>query len=293
MRRLTGTALAAALLLWVPSAASAAPLAVSGAGSVRTESNTCMVVVNADPTDNTSLATYGCGPEGQANQTWAFYDDDTLRGLSGKCVTVPGDAVADGTGVVLATCAGKDGQKWWAGPDGTLVNRWSGRCLAALDPGTNGGGIAIKDCDPTVSGQRWSKASWAAPDGAQITGLGGKCMDGGGRDSAFATRVTLWECGNSAGQRWSVGDNEGRLTALGQCLDAKSGTDAGTPLELAACDSTSESQHWLVEPGGTLRNKSANRCAAVSGAATADGTDLVLADCGTGAEQVWEVPFPQ
>jgi mannan endo-1,4-beta-mannosidase len=43
------------------------------------------------------------------------------------------------------------------------------------------------------------------PRTAPITGIGGKCVDVAGANSANGTAVQLWDCNNSTAQRWTVG----------------------------------------------------------------------------------------
>ncbi|NUK13674.1 ricin-type beta-trefoil lectin domain protein, partial [Streptomyces lunaelactis] len=58
-----------------------------------------------------------------------------------------------------------------------------------------------------------------------ITGLGGKCVDVAGANSANGTPVQLYDCNSTAAQQWSVG-TDGTIRALGKCLDVTSGGTA-------------------------------------------------------------------
>src|SRR6185295_6290723 len=52
-----------------------------------------------------------------------------------------------------------------------------------------------------------------------ITGLGGKCVDVAGAATANGTAIQLYDCNGTAAQRWTVGNDDGSIRALGKCLD--------------------------------------------------------------------------
>lgn len=67
-----------------------------------------------------------------------------------------GGGTANGTKVQLWQCNGTGAQRWIPGPDSSLVNPRSGRCLD--DPGSStadGTQLQIWDCNRTAA-QRWT-----------------------------------------------------------------------------------------------------------------------------------------
>ncbi|GAQ50434.1 PQQ-dependent sugar dehydrogenase [Streptomyces acidiscabies] len=119
--------------------------------------------------------------------------------------------------------------------------------------------------------------------GGQITGIGGKCVDVAGGNSADGTRVQLWTCNGGAQQQWTV--NGSTLRALGKCLaTAGGGTADGTAVQLGTCDG-SAGQNWSVQGDGTIRN--GGKCLDAEGAGSADGTRLIIWTCTGGTNQKW------
>jgi PKD repeat protein len=119
-----------------------------------------------------------------------------------------------------------------------------------------------------------------------ITGIGGKCVDVSGANTADGTKIQLWTCNNTGAQRWTA-SADGTLRALGKCLDVRSGGTAnGTPTQLWTCNG-SGAQQWVAQPGGALVNPQSGRCLDASGNSSADGTALHLWDCNGAANQKW------
>ena len=128
----------------------------------------------------------------------------------------------------------------------------------------------------------------AVPRGA-ITGIGDKCVDVAGASSANGTPIQLYDCNDSAAQRWSV-TADGTLEALGKCLDVASGATAnGSATQLYECNGTG-AQQWEAQPDGTLRNERSGRCLDAAGASSENGTRLIIYDCHGGANQRWDLP---
>jgi beta-glucosidase len=127
------------------------------------------------------------------------------------------------------------------------------------------------------------------PPRGPITGVGGKCVDVAGGNSANGTPIQLFDCNATAAQRWSV-TADGTLEALGKCLDVTGGATAnGTAVQLYECNG-SGAQQWSAGADGTLRNPQSGRCLDASGASSANGTRLIIYDCHAGANQRWQLP---
>jgi beta-glucanase (GH16 family) len=126
------------------------------------------------------------------------------------------------------------------------------------------------------------------PDGKQITGLGGKCVDVAGANTANGTAVQLWDCNGTNAQQWTVG-GDGTIRALGKCLDVSGGGVAnGTVVQLWDCNG-SGAQRWTVTGARDIVNPQANRCLDASGNSSANGTRLHIWDCSGAANQKWTV----
>ncbi|MFE8005984.1 ricin-type beta-trefoil lectin domain protein [Streptomyces sp. NPDC057418] len=124
--------------------------------------------------------------------------------------------------------------------------------------------------------------------GGPITGIGGKCVDVAGANSANGTPVQLYDCNGSAAQRWTVG-SDGTVRALGKCLDvASGGTADGTPVQLYDCNG-SAAQQWAVPAARDIVNPQANKCLDASGSSSANGTRLQIWTCTGAANQKWTV----
>ncbi|WP_432945872.1 glycosyl hydrolase family 18 protein [Kribbella sp. CA-253562] len=121
-----------------------------------------------------------------------------------------------------------------------------------------------------------------------ITGIGGKCVDVAGGNSANGTAVQLWTCNGTAAQTWTVGN--GTVRALGKCLDVTAaGTANGTQVQLYDCNGTG-AQGWQPQTNGTLLNPASGRCLDATGPSSADGTRLQIWDCARTSNQLWNVP---
>ena len=124
--------------------------------------------------------------------------------------------------------------------------------------------------------------------GSQITGLGGKCIDVAGANSADGTAVNLYDCNGTAAQQWSR-PGDGTIRALGKCLDVNAGSTAdGAKTQLWTCNG-SGAQQWTYTSGRDLVNPQANKCLDVTGNNSANGTPLQIWTCTGAANQKWTV----
>jgi hypothetical protein len=122
-----------------------------------------------------------------------------------------------------------------------------------------------------------------------ITGIGGKCVDVAGANTANGTAVQLYDCNGTGAQQWTVG-TDGTVRALGKCMDVTAaGTADGTKVQLYDCNGTS-AQQWTAGANNTLRNPNAGRCLDATGDSSANGTRLQIWDCTGTANQQWNLP---
>jgi len=224
---------------------------------------------------------------GSSAQTWTYAQDGTLRSGSG-CLTIP--AAAQGAQAGLQPCASTPAQQWHlAYPRGlnpalgghptTLVNPWSGMCLA--DPGfsrTAGTLAELWPCDG------YANQSWTLPAGPVASQIPGKCVADLGNQTANNSPIGIWKCDGTAAQAW-LAEPDGTLRVNGKCLEVGHGaTASGSGVDLHSCNGT-PAQQWDLVPGGagvTLVNPGSGLCLADPGDATAGGTQLVISACAAG-----------
>ncbi|RZU46023.1 ricin-type beta-trefoil lectin protein [Streptomyces sp. BK022] len=129
----------------------------------------------------------------------------------------------------------------------------------------------------------------AAAATGTITGLGGKCLDVAGADSANGTAVQLYDCNGTTAQQWTVG-TDGTVRALGKCLDVTgSSTANGTRLQLWDCTGGAN-QKWTVSTARDLVGQQSGKCADVTGNTSANGTPVQIWSCTGAANQKWTAP---
>ncbi|WP_416485946.1 ricin-type beta-trefoil lectin domain protein [Streptomyces sp. CL12] len=122
-----------------------------------------------------------------------------------------------------------------------------------------------------------------------IKGIGGKCVDVAGANSANGTAVQLYDCNGTGAQTWSAGA-DGTLRALGKCMDVMAaGTANGTKVQLYGCNGTG-SQVWRGGGDGSLVNPRSGKCLDATGQSSADGTRLQIWSCTGSANQTWTLP---
>ncbi|MFD4395201.1 ricin-type beta-trefoil lectin domain protein [Kitasatospora sp. NPDC058478] len=113
------------------------------------------------PNEGTEVAAYACWQT--INQRFNFATDGTIRSGS-WCVSTKGNALGNGTGLILSRCVGNTGQKWAVRPDGRIylpatvtADNPGGRCLElpgwATEQGTR---LGIWNCPGLQANQQWS-----------------------------------------------------------------------------------------------------------------------------------------
>ncbi|WP_435857793.1 poly(ethylene terephthalate) hydrolase family protein [Streptomyces olindensis] len=129
-----------------------------------------------------------------------------------------------------------------------------------------------------------------SPSGAQIFGSGsGRCLDVPNSSQTNGTQVQLWDCADSAGQKWTRTDAGELRVYGGKCLDAEaSGTSPGTRVVIWDCHGGSN-QKWNVNADGTVTSVRSGLCLDAYRAGTANGTQMVLWTCNGGSNQRWSL----
>ena len=123
------------------------------------------------------------------------------------------------------------------------------------------------------------------PTGGTITGIGGKCVDVAGANSANGTQVQIYTCNGTAAQTWTQSGNS--LQALGKCLDVSgASTTNGAKVQLYDCNG-SGAQQWTQNGQHELVNTGSGKCLDATNQSSADGTPLQIWTCAGGANQQW------
>ncbi|WP_329068197.1 serine/threonine protein kinase [Streptomyces sp. NBC_01429] len=128
-----------------------------------------------------------------------------------------------------------------------------------------------------------------APAEGALTGMNDTCAHIANSDPQDGSVLQVWTCNGTEAQRWQMTE-DGRLQALGKCMDVEwSGTENGTPVRLWECN-TSDAQKWEPQPDGTLRNTGSGRCLDIPSGNTENGTELAIWDCMGNDNQIWRLP---
>jgi GH25 family lysozyme M1 (1,4-beta-N-acetylmuramidase) len=272
----------------------AAP-SVGAAGLVQLErGGLCLTASGNGLASGTPAEIKACS--GSSAQTWTYAQDDTLR-INNQCLTIP--TAAQGAVVELQPCASAPSQQWHlAYPRGlnpavgshptTLVNPWSGMCLA--DPGfnmTDGTQVQLWPCDG------FANQSWSLPAGPMVSQIPGMCLDDAADLSANKTKIDIWACNGTPAQAWQAAP-DGTVRINGKCLDVEFGaTASGSAVDLYSCNGT-QAQQWRLMPAGlgfNLVNPVSGLCLSDPGDTTTGGTQLVIATCTPGDPGMSWRPF--
>ncbi|UMP05839.1 ricin-type beta-trefoil lectin domain protein [Amycolatopsis sp. EV170708-02-1] len=180
----------------------------------------------------------------------------------------------------------------WKNPDGSKALIAYNTSGASQNVRVNWGGQSFTYTLPasTSATLTWSgtQSGGGVRTGA-ITGLGGKCVDVAGANSANGTAVQLYDCNGSAAQRWSF-QADGTVRALGKCLDVTGMSTAdGAPLQLWDC-AGGPNQRWAANAARDLVNSGSGKCLDATGNSSANGTRLQIWACTGAANQKWVTP---
>ncbi|BEL09779.1 ricin-type beta-trefoil lectin domain protein [Actinoplanes sichuanensis] len=175
----------------------------------------------------------------------------------------------------------------WRNPDGSKAliahNGGTGSQSVRVDWGSQSFVYTLPA--RTTATFTWSGTGSPTPGGT-ITGLGGKCVDVAGANSANGTAIQLYGCNGTTAQRWSR-PGDGTLRSLGKCLDISGPSNAdGTVAHLWDCHAGT-SQKWTLDGSQRLVNTYSGKCLDVTGNSSADGARLQIWTCTTGANQKW------
>ncbi|MCP3786697.1 ricin-type beta-trefoil lectin domain protein [Micromonospora sp. A3M-1-15] len=125
-----------------------------------------------------------------------------------------------------------------------------------------------------------------ATSGALVSAASGRCLDVPQSNTANGTQPVIWDCNGGANQRWSISGDT--LQALGKCLDAPLNATPGAKAQIWDCNGGAN-QRWSRNADGTIRAQQSGLCLDVNGAATGNGTTVILWTCTAAANQRWTV----
>ena len=162
VRKLVGALSAVVLAGLVGVAATPAATAATTGTIVSSASGRCLDVTGGSTTNGTRPQIWDCN-SGNANQTWTFADDGSVRGL-GKCLDVANGSTANGAAVHLWDCFSTiASQRWTLNASGDLVNTAANKCLDVSGGATaNGTQLQIWTCTGAAN-QKWTRNGGSVP----------------------------------------------------------------------------------------------------------------------------------
>ncbi|RSN25526.1 glucosylceramidase [Streptomyces sp. WAC 05977] len=180
----------------------------------------------------------------------------------------------------------------WKNPDGSKALIAYNTSGASQNVRVNWGGQSFTYTLPASTSATFTWSGTQSGGGVRtgaITGLGGKCVDVAGANSANGTAVQLYDCNGSNAQQWSF-QADGTVRALGKCLDVTGMSTAdGARLQLWDC-AGGPNQRWAANAARDLVNSGSGKCLDATGNSSANGTRLQIWSCTGAANQKWVTP---
>ncbi|MFE6613643.1 ricin-type beta-trefoil lectin domain protein [Amycolatopsis sp. NPDC057786] len=180
----------------------------------------------------------------------------------------------------------------WKNPDGSKALIAYNTSGASQNVRVNWGGQSFTYTLPASTSATFTWSGTQSGGGVRtgaITGLGDKCVDVAGANSANGTAVQLYDCNGSGAQQWSF-QSDGTVRALGKCLDVTGMSTAdGAPLQLWDC-AGGPNQRWAANASRDLVNSGSGKCLDATGNSSANGTRLQIWSCTGAANQKWVTP---
>jgi streptogrisin C len=119
-----------------------------------------------------------------------------------------------------------------------------------------------------------------------VSNWNNKCIDVPNANFADGVQLQMWNCNNSAAQKWTF-VNGTLQTSNNKCMDVAWGSTAnGAAIQIVGC-SGNPAQQFVLSAAGDLVNPQANKCVDIKEWNGNDGALLHLWDCVGGANQKW------
>ena len=119
-----------------------------------------------------------------------------------------------------------------------------------------------------------------------VSNWNNRCLDVPNGNFADGVLVQMWNCNNSAAQKWNF-VNGTLQTSNNKCLDIPWGSTAsGAILQIVGCNGN-PAQQFVLSAAGDLVNPQANKCLDIKDWNTNDGAQIQLWDCAGTANQKW------
>ncbi len=116
-----------------------------------------------------------------------------------------------------------------------------------------------------------------------LVGFSGLCLDLAADNNTNGTKVEIYTCNGTNGQQWTP-EPDGTIRVAGKCLEV-----TGTLVDVDTC-STSTAEVWQAGANTSLVNPATGKCLDDPGSSTTLQTQVDIATCSGGANQVWASP---
>jgi hypothetical protein len=146
----------------------------------------------------------------------------------------------------------------------------------------------VSNNDPRSASITLSPFGGGGPSGTNsiVSDWNGRCVDVPNATFNDGQRLQMYECNNSAAQKWSFTNGTVR-TQNNLCMDVAWGSvDNGAAIQIANC-SGNPAQQFVMSSAGDLVNPQANKCVDIKDWNPDNGALLQLWECGGTANQKW------
>jgi streptogrisin C len=177
---------------------------------------------------------------------------------------------------------GDSGGSWISGNQAQgVTSGGTGNC-------TTGGTMWFQPVNEILSvyGLSLTTTGGGSGGGAVISNWNNKCLDVPNGNFSDGVLVQMWNCNNSAAQRWEAVGGTLR-TGNNKCLDVPWGSTAnGAILQIVTCNGN-PAQQWVLSAAGDLVNPQANKCIDIAEWNGNDGARVQLWECAGTLNQKW------
>ncbi|MGV9503299.1 RICIN domain-containing protein [Streptomyces sp. NPDC003642] len=147
-----------------------------------------------------------------------------------------------------------------------------------------GGGTSGGNDRPAAAG---SGVTFSSPVSLR-SHLSGRCVDVPDGDFSDGKQLWVWDCNNSAAQKWQFA-SDGTMRIGGKCLDvAGANYGDGTPIQIAWCNGNA-AQKFTLNGSHDLVNTVVGKCVDIKDNNRGNGAVLQLWTCAGTDNQKWSV----